>query len=104
MIYTFIYPPLSLGLRVPGVEGISSKFRIYRCLNPLSGINFKKNKNMKETPELKVGDIVKLKSGGPEMTVVNVSGDKVECVWFNVDDEDYWRGPINTTLPAVVLE
>ena len=39
--------------------------------------------------ELKVGDVVQLKSGGPEMTISDVPGDghsfapdKYICVWF----------------------
>jgi uncharacterized protein YodC (DUF2158 family) len=36
--------------------------------------------------ELKVGDLVKLKSGGPVMTVVDVDEDEVTCVWFPSND------------------
>jgi uncharacterized protein YodC (DUF2158 family) len=33
-----------------------------------------------------VGDVVRLKSGGPKMTVVEATGDGwVTCVWFNPD-------------------
>jgi uncharacterized protein YodC (DUF2158 family) len=39
----------------------------------------------KQSPALKVGDIVQLKSGGPKMTVddpVNRFNQKVVCHWF----------------------
>jgi uncharacterized protein YodC (DUF2158 family) len=32
---------------------------------------------------LKVGDIVELKSGGPAMTVHEVSGTVITCTWFD---------------------
>jgi uncharacterized protein YodC (DUF2158 family) len=32
--------------------------------------------------EIKVGDVVVLKSGGPDMTVVEVQGEEVVCQWF----------------------
>jgi uncharacterized protein YodC (DUF2158 family) len=32
--------------------------------------------------DFEVGDIVRLKSGGPNMTVENASGTKIECAWF----------------------
>lgn len=33
--------------------------------------------------QFKIADIVKLKSGGPPMTIESVNGDgKVYCVWF----------------------
>ena len=31
---------------------------------------------------LKTGDIVRLKSGGPAMTVDKVNNSKISCVWF----------------------
>ena len=31
---------------------------------------------------LKTGDIVRLKSGGPAMTVDKVNSSKISCVWF----------------------
>jgi uncharacterized protein YodC (DUF2158 family) len=37
----------------------------------------------KEKPKYQVGDIVKLKSGGPSMTVEKTEGSKIHCVWFS---------------------
>ncbi len=36
-----------------------------------------------DNPNLKVGDTVILKSGGPKMTIVKISDDKVEAIWFD---------------------
>lgn len=33
-----------------------------------------------------VGDVVKLKSGGPKMTVVSVEADLVDCSWFKNEE------------------
>ncbi len=41
--------------------------------------------------ELKTGDVVKLKSGGPEMTIEKIARwfespvDQAKCTWFNGD-------------------
>jgi uncharacterized protein YodC (DUF2158 family) len=33
--------------------------------------------------DFNVGDVVKLKSGGPNMTVDGAGGSRLTCVWFN---------------------
>jgi uncharacterized protein YodC (DUF2158 family) len=33
----------------------------------------------------KVGDVVRLKSGSPKITVVEVDGERVTCVWFGLE-------------------
>jgi len=49
--------------------------------------------------ELKAGDIVMLKSGGQPLTVAEVKGDDVLCLWMGVEG-DLFR----ETLPRAVLE
>jgi len=49
--------------------------------------------------ELKSGDVAMLKSGGHPMTVAEVNGDNVVCVWMG-DEGDLFR----ETLPLSVLE
>lgn len=33
--------------------------------------------------EFKVGDTVKLKSGGPAMTINKIDGNEISCQWFD---------------------
>jgi len=49
--------------------------------------------------ELKPGDIVMLKSGGQPLTVADVKGNDVICLWMGVEG-DLFR----ETLPIAVLE
>lgn len=49
--------------------------------------------------ELKAGDVVMLKSGGMPLTVADVDGDDIECVWLG-EEGDLFR----ETLPRAVLE
>jgi len=38
--------------------------------------------------ELKIGDVVVLKSGGPKMTVAYIGNSgKIDCVWFKESNE-----------------
>ena len=45
------------------------------------------------------GDLVKLRSGGPLMTVDVVKGDQVECVWTDLNGQ-----PDDATFPADMLQ
>jgi uncharacterized protein YodC (DUF2158 family) len=47
---------------------------------------------------LQVGDLVRLKSGGPLMTVAAVDGDQISCIWFGSD-----HTPHRESFPAVLL-
>ena len=39
---------------------------------------------------MKIGDIVQLKSGGPAMTVLGLSGaDDLTCVWYAAQADEY---------------
>jgi uncharacterized protein YodC (DUF2158 family) len=49
--------------------------------------------------ELKVGDVVMLKSGGQPLTVAEVKGDEAVCLWMGMEG-DLFR----ETLPLAVLE
>lgn len=48
--------------------------------------------------ELKAGDIVMLKSGGQPLTVAEVKGDDVLCLWMGMEG-DLFR----ETLPLITL-
>lgn len=49
--------------------------------------------------ELKTGDVVMLKSGGQPLTVAEVKGDEVLCLWIGTEG-DLFR----ETLPLATLE
>jgi uncharacterized protein YodC (DUF2158 family) len=49
--------------------------------------------------ELKTGDVVMLKSGGQPLTVAEVKGDDIVCLWMG-SEGDLFR----ETLPLATLE
>ena len=44
--------------------------------------------NSASSQKLKIGDVVKLKSGGPTMTVIRVEDEDVYCMWFIGEYQD----------------
>ncbi len=48
-----------------------------------------------EEKEIGLGSVVRLNSGGPEMTVIERgrSNDSFECLWFNTTYPSYYQAP-----------
>ena len=54
--------------------------------------------------EVKVGDVVKLVSGGCPMTIALVHDNgMVTCVWFTPDGIGGWAGPDERMFPLALL-
>jgi uncharacterized protein YodC (DUF2158 family) len=53
-----------------------------------------------EPTEFAVGSTVMLRSGGPELTVLGTSGDKVHCVFFSEELGEFREA----VLPAAALD
>jgi uncharacterized protein YodC (DUF2158 family) len=57
---------------------------------------------------LAVGDVVRLKSGGPKMTVTDITSGTVggtqhvtvECTWFHDNKQDFGKFPSETLIDA----
>ena len=44
---------------------------------------------------MKAGDVVALKTGGPNMTVESVIDNAIRCIWFIPYPDGSWSGPNN---------
>ena len=54
--------------------------------------------------EIKVGDIVELKSGGPRMTVgAIINEDHVRCYWFHLQRGGEWGMNYENPFPMDIL-
>jgi uncharacterized protein YodC (DUF2158 family) len=60
------------------------------------------NSPMSET--IKAGDVVQLKSGGPNMAVDFVEGEEAACTWFFKNKKETSRFPLATLKLATELE
>jgi uncharacterized protein YodC (DUF2158 family) len=48
--------------------------------------------------DFKQGEVVRLKSGGPAMTVETTEGNETICAWFGSDHDEYRRRHIVTGM------
>jgi uncharacterized protein YodC (DUF2158 family) len=62
------------------------------------------SRTFNEFEDFNVGDIVKLKSGGPNMTVDNASSSRIICKWFDSTNicfiEEFDQGALEKVTPA----
>lgn len=54
--------------------------------------------------DLRVGDSVWLKSGGPEMTVIGQADTDVRCGFFTKDGDATWTDMLIVYLPRAALD
>lgn len=54
--------------------------------------------------QIKVGDTVRIKSGGPLMTAVQVEEDQIQCMWHHRTKAGEWADDANVQwFPRAVL-
>lgn len=52
--------------------------------------------------EVKVGSVVKLKSGGPRMTVNHLESGSMECIWHDSDQGGFIRAQVNVACVDLI--
>jgi uncharacterized protein YodC (DUF2158 family) len=84
------------GLTIVGRDGVSTKTV---GVAPASSASAPSNTQNKAAPALSAGNLVRLRSGGPLMTVKGIKGDRVDCFWTD------WNGQVNAdSFPIDVLQ
>jgi uncharacterized protein YodC (DUF2158 family) len=84
------------GLTIVGRDGVSTKTV---GMAPASSVSAPSNTQNQTAPAFGSGNLVRLRSGGPLMTVKGIKGNQVDCFWTDVN------GQINAdSFPVGVLQ